>query len=150
MPSFVLRRLGPHLLVGCCAHCHVVSALQPCLVSCVQSSLNHEAATEWSLLAEPLEAQLVTAGVVVGMGPRIAVVASLLQLAAAAGLLQQQPYPAGQHEAADSAVNSAGAGAHCTLGSVFTARAVSAGIGLWNTWMQVSTVQAGHALVQPH
>jgi hypothetical protein len=96
------------------------------LCHAVQSSLGHEAATEWSLLAEPLEPHLASAGVLAGMGPRIAVVAALHQLALAAGLLTlpEQPQCNGHSK-------------HAVADDGFKAAAVSAGVELWRVWMQV-------------
>jgi len=102
----------------------------------LQSSLAHEAATEWSLLTEPLEPQLATAGLIAGMGPRIAVVAALQQLAAAAGLTQlgaQQHTPA-QQQQQQQAVSSA----PCRAAAGYADRAAAAGAELWHRLMQVS------------
>jgi hypothetical protein len=99
-----------------------------CAVPCcaVQSSLGHEAATEWSLLAEPLEPHLASAGVLAGMGPRIAVVAALHQLALAAGLLTPPEQP-----------QCNGHSSHAVADDGFKAAAVSAGAELCRVWMQV-------------
>lgn len=121
--------------IACCvlSHVHVMHVRVRCLL--LQSSLAHEAATEWSLLTETLEPQLATAGVITGMGPRIAVVAALQQLAAAAGLTQmglQQHAP--KHQQQQQALSSA----PCRAAAGYADRAAAAGVGLWHRWMQVS------------
>lgn len=120
-----------------------------CLLLYLQSALAHEAATEWSLLVEDLEPRLATAGIMAGIGPRIAVVAALHQLAAAAGLLddstpdhqRQQQQVAGGVDlpSCNGGVTSSSskASARAVKEPAFTAQAVAAGAGLWNSWMQV-------------
>lgn len=104
-----------------------------------------EAATEWALLAEPLEPHLAAAGVMAGMGPRIAVVTALCQLAAAAGLVPSSP--AGSM----LAPGSQGPGG----GEDFVEAAVAAGVELWREWMQVRggmrrvEVRMGEQLLSP-
>jgi hypothetical protein len=63
------------------------------------------------------------------MGPRIAVVAALHQLAAAAGLVRYSM----QREPCDGSRTAAGA-----PDRGFAAAAVSAGVGLWCNWIQVA------------
>lgn len=100
----------------------------------VQLTLGHEAAIEWALLAEPLEPHLANAGVAAGMGPRIAVVAALHQLAAAAGLVQDSTHSSDSSGLSNgSRAVAVGAGSD----SGFAAAAVAAGVGLWRKWIQV-------------
>lgn len=96
----------------------------------LQLLLGPEAATEWSLLAEPIEPHLATAGVIAGMGPRIAVVAALHQLAAAAGLVQDSTQRC--RTACNGTSTAAG-----PADSGVAAAAVCAGVGLWRQWIQV-------------
>lgn len=102
----------------------------------MQSALGHETATEWSLLAEPLEPHIAAAGVIAGMGPRVAVVTALHHIAVAAGLFQQPTQLQGPEQHASSQ-GCNGHSAAAESGSSFSAAAVAAGVGLWQRWIQV-------------
>jgi hypothetical protein len=83
------------------------------------------AATEWSLLSEPLNPAQHLAHCLTGVAPRAALLTALHQLATSARLVQDGH----AHEHGPPAAGSAPGG--------FVVAAEAAGVGLWNSWMQV-------------
>jgi hypothetical protein len=88
-----------------------------------------EEGQERSLLAEPLDPELQEAYSLTDIGPRVALLTGLHQLAAAAGL-------AGQEMQDDKSNSSSGAGA-VPASEAWVLELEAAGVGLWDNWLQV-------------
>lgn len=108
---------------------HVLSVLSPLLLQGLPSL---EEGQERSLLAEPLDPELQEAYSLTDIGPRVALLTGLYQLAAAAGLTDQG--------AGDCSSGSSGGGtaAAAAASESWVLEVEAAGVGLWSHWLHVS------------
>jgi hypothetical protein len=100
-----------------------------------------EEGQERSLLAEPLDPELQEAYSLTDIGPRVALLTGLYQLAAAAGLADPG---AGDSSSGDNTAGGA-------LSESWVLEVEAAGVGLWSYWLQVgwgTSQKPGFAVLQ--